>query len=100
MFHKRAGPEQDGDTRAKKLRQDLQHLFLTNSESAGRMQSLFQNAEALAETAGDGDILLKKLSKKKLKKNLHRDYLRTLSRGSLWPSLYISEAQIGQTCSQ
>ena len=94
MFHKRAGPEQDGDSNAKKMRQDLQHLFLTNSESAGRMQSLFQNAEALAEAAGDRDIVLKKLSKKKLKKNLHRDYVRTLAKGSLWPSLYISEVRV------
>ncbi len=95
MFHKRAPPEQhEGDSEAKRLRIDIEDLFLTNAASAGRSQSLFQNAQRLASKANDHDVVLRKLSTKSRTKNLNRDYTRILMKGSSWPSIYYAEVRV------
>ena len=94
MFQKRAPPEDVAGSDAKKLRSDLTNLFLTNTVSAGRTQSLWQHSQNLAVTANEHDPALRRLAKKQIKKNLSRDLTREFLRGSLWPSLYYAEITV------
>ena len=60
MFQKRAAPEEPEGSDAKKMRADLENLFLTNTASASRTQSLVKHAQALAVKANEHDPALKK----------------------------------------
>ena len=84
MFGKRLGPDPElsAGSAAKKLKANIADLFLSNDISAQRAQTFFQQAAA----AGLHDM--HSVAATGSKKNVHRNLLKKLLRGSKWPELY------------
>ena len=80
MFSRKAREEHSGDAQ-RRFRANLESLFLANTVSANRIQSVAEDAQA----AGAGGV--KKIAHIK-GKHMHRDLLRRLSKGNKWPPLY------------
>jgi len=88
MFSKRPLPERDRLEPSKRLKANLQALFLQGDVSGARAHTLFEDASHL-EGGGDFKKLAKAGNKGKYKGNLHRDLLSKLAKAQRgWPALY------------
>jgi hypothetical protein len=90
MFSKRQLPDDlDKVAPAKRLRENIADLYLSNEISAARAKSLYSDG-ILAEAQNLGGF--KKITKSS-EKNIHRDLLRKLMKGSKWPSVYVAKVR-------
>lgn len=78
---------------SKRFRANAADLFLTNTVSAARAASLFEDAVA-AGTQHVKDLGKISSGKRKKSKNKHRDLLRALARRSAWPKLYLASIRV------
>ena len=91
MLSKRKVPHWDVSNK-KKFRYNLADVFLSNTMSGSRAQSLFSDAAAAG--ASHVDDLSRAGAHGKHPGNCHRDLLRKLSKGSHWPSLYYAKVRV------
>ena len=92
MFHKRAAPDYaEADSAAKRLKANIQDLWLGNDLSAPRVASIFEQAAA-AGVAGMGEFACTTSGK-----NLARDMTRRIlkdNKGNKWPPLYVANCKL------
>jgi hypothetical protein len=90
MFTKRALPQLEELSPSKRLKHNLEDLFLTGTVSGKRAQTLFANAEAAAKEPGQFNKLAAAGVGGKKSGNAHRDILRQLVKGKGWPTVYVA----------
>jgi len=89
MFSKRQGPDRDDPDPAKRLKANLDDLFLSNIISGERTGTFYSDGSAA------GLQPFHKMAKiSKDKKNAHRNILRALTRYSKWPCFYAAPVRV------
>lgn len=92
MYQKRGkGYQNEEVSPSKRLRANLEDLFLGNDISALRARDIFQDAH---DSGVAGVHRLSKAGKRgELPSHVHRDLLRTVMKPSRWPDVYVAEVR-------
>ena len=89
MLSKRAkGYDPDALPPATRLRHNISDLFLSNDITASRAQGLFQDA------ASSGSAYVGDMQRLGGAKNVHRNLLTKLLKGSKWPKVYYASIPV------
>lgn len=94
MFNKRGRPHQnqnDEEPPLRRLRSNIADLFLSNQISAQRTQELFQDAAHSNTACRD---MIPRVQRGSSSRKAHRDILRRLLKGCLWPPLYTASIPV------
>lgn len=92
MYHKRSkGYQNEEVSPSKRLKANLQDLFLGNDVSATRARDIFEDCDVAGNR---GFRKLAKAGKHGQNRNVRRDLISTILRGSAWPSSYFAEIRV------
>ena len=86
--------------REKRLRDNLEDLFLSNEVSAQRAQMLFQDADEFHPQSWDFKKLKKAGKQGEHKSSCHRDLLKQCLKGTTWPQPYFCTVRVWDNAHQ
>lgn len=86
--------------REKRLRDNLEDLFLSNEVSGKRSQTLFEDADDFHPQSWEFKKLKKAGNQGKHKSSCHRDLLKQCLKGTVWPQLYFCTVRVWDNADQ